>query len=162
MMHGCRTVVGSLAVVPDFYMPLLTGLYWEAFERLGNAHNSMSEAKRALREGRWTDGFADKVRKAYAPIMQTVLKRAMRLDSTLFRTIGGWHLPDSIRKTFFSNRYRVATHIEFCETFQGDKAQEDLIAATLYRLIEERSSLPSKSIEQLCAWVHVFGRGSFC
>jgi tetratricopeptide (TPR) repeat protein len=162
MMHGCRIVVGSLAVIPDFYMPLLTGLFWEAFGRRGNAHDAMSEAKRALRDGYWPEGFADKVRKAYAPIMKSVLERATLLDVALFRTIAGWHLPDHIRKMFFSYPYRLTTYFEFCGAFRGDlKAQEDLIAATLFRLIDERSSLPAKSIEQLCSWVHVFGKGFF-
>lgn len=161
LIHGCRNVIGSLAAVPDFYMPLVSGLFWQAYQDTADAYEALDHAKQSLRTGEWPSGFADIVRRAYEPTMRNVLVRihGETIDKRrLVATVSGWPMSTEYQDHYFRNLDSSAVSRFDCDHCSSDRSHREFVASSLGLLIDGRKALPRNIIDHLCNWIQVFGR----
>ncbi|CAN0219240.1 unnamed protein product, partial [Phaeothamnion confervicola] len=94
-LRGAEYVVAPVQPVPDFYMPLFTCLLHQAWQRCGEPHAALLEAKRRLRARAWYEDTARYLASAYRKVMKTVLARA-QTDLATAGSVGAWPMPAAV------------------------------------------------------------------
>jgi tetratricopeptide (TPR) repeat protein len=167
-LHGVGAVVASSASLPDFYMPILSALYW-LWRRGGvPAHTALARAKDAFGSGDWPLEVVEPIRAAYVrqvlAVLEGVALNAQGLPDedalALCATIGGWLWPQSLTGTGYPD-HRVrdhADHARFSAAFCGDRAIRELVAQEVAgNLVGLRHAYPRPVIEHLSAFLTCYG-----
>jgi tetratricopeptide (TPR) repeat protein/CHAT domain-containing protein len=154
-LRGADYIVAAIQSVHDFYMPLLVGVFHQAWLELRDPHPALSEAKRRLRSGEWYEDTATHLHAAYLPVLREVLEAANA------HTISGWLLPRDVRDRY-PGAFDVQRNEDSWREFEREhcrtpEARDQLALDVVTNLVEQRSALPADCIEHLCAWVCGFG-----
>lgn len=154
-LRGADYIVAAIQSVHDFYMPLLVGLFHQAWLELRDPHAALVDAKRRLKSGEWFEDTAAHLQAAYLPVLCEVLEAAGA------QTISGWLLPPDVRARY-PGAFDVQRDENSWHEFERDHcrtlaARRQFSLAVLSHLIEQRNALPADYIEHLCAWVCGFG-----
>ncbi len=150
LLRGATYVVAPLQPVSDCLMPLLAGLFHQAWRAGLAPPQALLEAKRRLAEGDWYPDTADRVRAAYAATLAAYLpallaepdrKRQRQGLSALRR----WPLPPA---------YAQAGEAGLRAQLASERGRQGFIAALLAHLEQNRRALP---VAELLPWVVGFG-----
>ena len=150
LLRGARYVVAPLQPVSDCLMPLLAGLFHQAWRAGLAPPEALTEAKRRLASGDWYPDTAERVRVAYAATLETYLP-ALRAEPDRARQRQGlsalrhWPLPP---------QYAQAGEAGLRAHLATDRGRQSFIADFLAHLEHQRRALP---VAELLPWVVGFG-----
>ncbi|MGH8547910.1 MAG: tetratricopeptide repeat protein [Methylococcales bacterium] len=153
-LRGAEYVVAPLQPVPDFYMPLFTCLFHQAWKRSGNPAEALADTKARLRSRRWFEDTGDLLEAAYRPVMQQVLESAVT-DPKAAWSIVDWPLPEALAKFYAAVFTDPKPDRSRLEDFL---AREKPIDAVLDRLIRHPEQLPDSPLRHLTVWIRGFGK----
>lgn len=151
-LAGAEFIVAPVQPVPDFWMPLLTVLFYHSLlDGMGPA-DALDDAKRRLRAGNWPEGVAEMVHEAYRDAIVTWLPSAAS-DADLAGVMTGWHLPPDL-----ANRLETQGAPALVAALAADdRAAEAFVRRLSGHLIDQRSALPRHPLDHLTLWVRGFG-----
>ncbi|MES9900841.1 MAG: tetratricopeptide repeat protein [Sedimenticola sp.] len=151
LLRGADYVVAPVLGMPDFYMPLFTLLFHQAWMALGEPALALDEAKRRLRTGEWYEDTAKIAKAAYRPVILEELERALE-DGRALSRLHGWPLSDDIRHGFLPDE------AAFREECIGSPEEREAFANQLLAQFDDPAGLPREPITHLCTWIRGFGR----
>ncbi|MES9900836.1 MAG: tetratricopeptide repeat protein [Sedimenticola sp.] len=151
LLRGADYVVAPVQGMPDFYMPLFTLLFHQAWMALGEPARALDETKRRLQTGGWYEDTAKIAKAAYRPVILEELERALEDDKALDR-LHGWPLSDDIRHGFLPDE------AAFREECIGSPEEREAFANQLLAQFDDPAGLPREPIMHLCTWIRGFGR----
>jgi hypothetical protein len=175
-LKGAHSIVACLAPAPDYYMPLLVGLYW--YERLRGILPTLAleRAKQNLLSAQWPDAVSSAVRSSYATVMEEILAHGqyagaptdeqgatVNRNFRLAHSVGSWTLPEVLRREISEQRGAMTfqEHRRFsskwCESVNRRREFASMASNYLvegrFEWVEERRS----QLEHLCAFTQCFG-----
>ena len=184
---GVSTVVGCLAPVHDFYMPLLTALYLYHTQDDVPPAVSLQRAKRLLLQRSWPVALDNLLKASYADQMHCVLIQSAYVrggrgdigqDNTTasalrarraMSTVSGWPLPGAVRRSYFLDETQTSTsvHEAFSRNFcESPHRRGLLISGCLEAVFARHSSLLAdrdvqmtidEALAHLCAFTVCYG-----
>lgn len=146
---GVPAVIASAAPLPDYFMPIISVLYWYERTHGSPAYRALRTAKVRLREGDWPADLHESIRRAYRDQIAIVLERVALSDPAaderaraLESSMSGWLWPDTVARS----------------TATLDRQQRARLAEQLAdHLLASRHDLPREDIEHLCGFLVCFG-----
>ncbi|MDC1287503.1 CHAT domain-containing protein [Gammaproteobacteria bacterium] len=161
LLKGSRYVIASLQPVPDFYMPLLITLFYQAWQHTGSPDKALAEAKRRLKGGDWYPATEALIRTHYQPIVEQVLASALDKphqsdwQDSMIQLTHVWPFPLPYRALHPDGDQHTLSELrDEIETAQG---RANMASRVLDTLFTERSRLPVAAVDTLCTWVRGFG-----
>jgi hypothetical protein len=161
LLKGACYVVASLQPVPDFYMPLLVILFYQAWMETGSPETALLEAKARLASGNWPPDTAELICTHYRPILEGVLAevqakpKATGTKDPLLRLTHAWPFPAPYRALHPEKGQDVLEALR--ERLKTAPGRASMAAGVLDTLVAERARLPTAVTETLCTWVRGFG-----
>jgi len=164
VLRGMR-VIGALAPLPDFYMPVVSALYYYARvalvlagtrQSLLDAPAALDQVREQLRTGQWPDRVVTLLREAYSRRLHenlqmiSTLKYKPEAKETLARArtiVWGWCLPESLRRALHDESKRkgeaAALRKFAAECCCSETVRERIVTQVIDRLIDRRASPPA-------------------
>jgi hypothetical protein len=178
------SVIGALAPLPDFYMPIVSALYYYARVKplIGSSNGLPSKAQDALdcareqlRSGLWPEPVVQLLRETYRDRMNRLLNRIAYLNAhpadretlCLARSVVfGWCLSDDMKLPLadeLRNRHEKACLLKFAREYCRTPSQrESVVTEVLARLIEQRENPPAEvreAFEHISSFLMSWGDG---
>ncbi len=151
-LAGAEYIVAPVQPVPDFWMPVLTALFYDAWLDGADPATALDAAKRRLQSGRWPAGVEAVVHEAYVDAIAAWLPTAA-CDRQLAAVVQGWYLPGDLARSL--------DEVGAPDWVAAMAATDDAIHEAAHRiaghLVDNRSALPRDAVEHLVLWVRGFG-----
>jgi hypothetical protein len=154
-LRGARYLIAALQPVSDFYMPLLTCLFYQSWHRLGgHPAQALAEAKRRLKTGDWYPDTEDLLRTAYRPVLEGWLAQLADNNDDTGLAIITWSWGFPTRYQALDPDHDQDKLEDLKEEIRDATKRHALLTDILDRLCRDRRSA---AIDHLCTWVRGFG-----
>ena len=158
LVKGARYVIAALRPVPDFYMPLFTALFHQAWQACGDPARALAEARHRLRRGDWYPDTETYIRRHYRPVIEATLTEPSPSNSNgvdpLLDLTHAWPFPPRFR-ALAPTDHRKLEVLRRELAAPGGPAR--LATEILDTFCAERDRLPPAVVGCLCTWVRGFG-----
>lgn len=149
LLQGAHYVIAPLQPVNDGLMPLLAGLFHQAWKHGLAPPQALAEAKRRLKSGAWYDDTADYVQNAYRSTLAAYLETLLNEPPASLRRLQGL---DTLRQWPLPSPYAGYNPSRLFNALKGrsDRFINDFLA----HLVAQRAELP---VDDLITWTMCFG-----
>ena len=159
-LRGVDAVIASSASLPDFYMPIVSVLYWRERRNGLMPQDALRAAKAMFKGGAWPEELIERIRSAYREQIEKVLARARvpRDQSDPKARRIAYELAATSREWLWPERQGRFDHERFSRDYCEETAARSGLAARLAdHLIANRHRLPLETIEHVCGFLTCFG-----